>query len=67
MSVQRTPMTRPGYEHLREEVERLKKERPELEKQVLEQKRTLAWDNWIRGRLADSKVQVGGQPATLTR
>jgi hypothetical protein len=34
---------------------------------VLEQKRTLAWDNWIRGRLADSKVQVGGQPATLTR
>ena len=43
------------------------KERPELEKQVLEQKRTLAWDNWIRGRLADSKVQVGGQPATLTR
>ena len=43
------------------------KERPELEKQVLEQKRALAWDNWIRGRLADSKVQVGGQPATLTR
>lgn len=43
------------------------KGRPELEKQVLEQKRTLAWDNWIRGRLADSKVQVGGQPATLTR
>jgi peptidyl-prolyl cis-trans isomerase D len=45
----------------------LEKERAELEKQVLEQKRTLAWDNWIRGRLADSKVQVGGQPATLTR
>ena len=45
----------------------LEKERPELEKQVLEQKRGLAWDNWIRGRLADSKVQVGGQPATLTR
>jgi peptidyl-prolyl cis-trans isomerase D len=43
------------------------KERPELEKQVLEQKRALAWDNWIRGRLADSKVQVGGQPTTLTR
>jgi peptidyl-prolyl cis-trans isomerase D len=45
----------------------LDKERAELEKQVLEQKRALAWDNWIRGRLADSKVQVGGQPATLTR
>ena len=30
MSIQRTPMTRPGYEHLREEVERLKKERPNI-------------------------------------
>ena len=30
MSVQRTPMTRPGYERLREEVERLKKERPNI-------------------------------------
>lgn len=45
----------------------LEKERAELEKQVLEQKRTLAWDNWIRGRLAESQVQVGGQSATLTR
>lgn len=45
----------------------LEKERAELEKQVLEQKRALAWDNWIRGRLAESQVQVGGQPATLTR
>jgi peptidyl-prolyl cis-trans isomerase D len=45
----------------------LEKERAELEKQVLEQKRALAWDNWIRGRLAGSKVQVGGQPAPLTR
>jgi peptidyl-prolyl cis-trans isomerase D len=43
------------------------KERPELEKQVLEQKRALAWDDWIRGRLATSKVEVGGQPATMTR
>jgi peptidyl-prolyl cis-trans isomerase D len=43
------------------------RERAELEKQVLEQKRALAWDNWIRGRLATSKVEVGGQPATLTR
>lgn len=45
----------------------LEKERAELEKQVLEQKRALTWDNWIRGRLAESQVQVGGQPATLTR
>jgi peptidyl-prolyl cis-trans isomerase D len=43
----------------------LEKERAELEKQVLEQKRALVWDNWIRGRLASSKVQVGGQPTTL--
>jgi peptidyl-prolyl cis-trans isomerase D len=43
------------------------RERGELEKQVLEQKRALAWDNWIRGRLATSKVAIGGQPATLPR
>ena len=43
------------------------KERPELEKQVLEQKRALTWDNWIRGRLATSKVEIGGQPAAVTR
>lgn len=45
----------------------LEKERAELEKQVLEQKRALTWDNWMRGRLADSKVQIGGQPAATTR
>jgi peptidyl-prolyl cis-trans isomerase D len=43
------------------------RERPELEKQVLEQKRALAWENWIRGRLASAKVEVGGQPAAVTR
>jgi parvulin-like peptidyl-prolyl isomerase len=43
------------------------RERAELEKQVLEQKRTLAWDNWVRGRLALAKVEVGGQATTLTR
>jgi peptidyl-prolyl cis-trans isomerase D len=42
-------------------------ERAQLEKQVLEQKRALAWENWIRGRLAVAKVEVGGQPATMTR
>jgi transcription elongation factor GreA len=36
MSVQRTPMTRPGYEHLREEVERLKKERPNIVRAIAE-------------------------------
>jgi peptidyl-prolyl cis-trans isomerase D len=56
-TLERTPAAADGLE----------KERGELEKQVLEQKRALAWDNWIRGRLAGSKVQVGGQPATLTR
>ena len=43
------------------------RERGDLEKQVLEQKRALAWDNWIRGRLATSTVAIGGQPATLPR
>jgi transcription elongation factor GreA len=36
MSIQRTPMTRPGYEHLREEVERLKKERPSIVRAIAE-------------------------------
>lgn len=43
------------------------RERQELDKQVLEQKRALAWDTWIRGRLASAKVEVGGQPASMTR
>ena len=43
------------------------RERDELDKQVLEQKRALAWDTWIRGRLASAKVVVGGQPASMTR
>jgi hypothetical protein len=34
---------------------------------VLEQKRGQAWENWIRGRLATAKVEVGGQPASMTR
>jgi peptidyl-prolyl cis-trans isomerase D len=42
-------------------------ERAELEKQVLEQKRAQVWENWIRGRLATAKVEVGGQPASMTR
>jgi peptidyl-prolyl cis-trans isomerase D len=43
------------------------RERDELDKQVLEQKRALAWETWIRGRLASAKVEVGGQPASMTR
>jgi hypothetical protein len=47
--------------------QRFAAERAELEKQVLEQKRAQAWENWIRGRLATAKVEVGGQPASMTR
>ena len=43
------------------------RERGELDKQVLEQKRALAWETWIRGRLASAKVEIGGQPASMTR
>jgi peptidyl-prolyl cis-trans isomerase D len=56
-TLERQPAPADGFE----------RERAELEKQVLEQKRALAWENWIRGRLASSKVEVGGQPATMTR
>jgi peptidyl-prolyl cis-trans isomerase D len=56
-TLERQPAPADGFE----------KERGDLEKQVLEQKRALAWDDWIRGRLATAKVEVGGQPATMTR
>jgi peptidyl-prolyl cis-trans isomerase D len=56
-TLERQPAAADGFE----------RERAELEKQVLEQKRALAWDNWLRGRLASAKVEVGGQPATMTR
>jgi transcription elongation factor GreA len=36
VSIQRTPMTRAGYERLREEVERLKKERPLIVRAIAE-------------------------------
>jgi transcription elongation factor GreA len=36
MSIQRTPMTRAGYDRLREEVERLKKERPLIVRAIAE-------------------------------
>lgn len=37
------------------------KERADIEKQVLEQKRNLAWESWIRTRLASAKIEVGGE------
>ena len=37
------------------------RERPEVEKQVLEQKRSLAWESWIRNRLVSAKIEVGGE------
>ena len=36
MSIQRTPMTRAGYDRLREEVERLRKERPSIVRAIAE-------------------------------
>jgi len=36
MSIQRTPMTRAGYDRLREEVDRLKKERPAIVRAIAE-------------------------------
>jgi peptidyl-prolyl cis-trans isomerase D len=47
--------------------EGFERERAELGKQVLEQKQALAWDNWIRSRLATSKIEIGGQRASVTR
>jgi peptidyl-prolyl cis-trans isomerase D len=56
-TVERQPANPDGFD----------RERGELDKQVLEQKRALAWETWIRGRLASAKVEIGGQPASMTR
>jgi peptidyl-prolyl cis-trans isomerase D len=56
-TLERVPAAPEGFE----------RERAELEKQVLEGKRAAAWDDWIRGRVATSKIAIGGQPATRTR
>jgi peptidyl-prolyl cis-trans isomerase D len=37
------------------------KQRAELEKQVLEQKRSQVWEGWVRARRAASKIDVAGQ------
>ena len=55
MSIQRTPMTRAGYDRLRDEVERLKKERPSIVRAIAE----------ARGPAALTRLWVG--PETLPR
>ena len=56
-TLERAPAAAEGFE----------RERAELEKQVLDGKRAATWDDWIRGRLATSKIAIGGQPAPRTR
>jgi peptidyl-prolyl cis-trans isomerase D len=56
-TLEREPAAADGYD----------RERSELERQVLEQKRALAWDDWIRDRLASSKVEIGGRATALAR
>ncbi len=43
------------------------RQRAELEKQTLEQKRSQIWDSWIRVRRASTKVEVSGQAAAPAR
>src|SRR6266702_6364223 len=72
MSVQRTPMTRPGYERLREEVERLKKERPSIVKAIAEARAhgdlsenaeyhaAREKQGFIEARINDLEAKIGG-------
>jgi peptidyl-prolyl cis-trans isomerase D len=39
------------------------KQRADLEKQLLEQKRSQVWEAWVRAHRASTKVEVAGQPA----
>jgi len=43
------------------------KEREELQRQLLEQKRSQAWENWARGLRAQAKVEMVGQSQTAGR
>lgn len=45
--------------------EGFEKERETLGKQLLDQKRNLAWEGWVRARMLASKVEVGGQTLPL--
>ncbi|HYB40631.1 MAG TPA: peptidyl-prolyl cis-trans isomerase, partial [Candidatus Methylomirabilis sp.] len=42
-------------------------QRAELEKQILDQKRSQVWESWLRAQRASMKVEVGGQLASPDR
>jgi peptidyl-prolyl cis-trans isomerase D len=49
------------------EPERFEAQRADLERQLLEQKRSQVWDGWVRVRRVATKVEMGTQPTASTR